>query len=256
MNTIKTNDDNTLGYIITDFELSEKDYGIFDKTIRDNASKDFSTYTSHAFVSFRNAITYIFNISKESVDDVFKNDKILYTKLFEVFKREFHFTSDNSCSVEFYGWKDDVTQKDAEAYLVQLTSYIDVITNSSSELFAVESDKSVKELENLLKSLKLKEADFYSGDGGDIEVNELSVLPYLKMYIYNNFEDDDYNEIAIKLVKKDFTKDEITRMNQILKESYGYDKNSKLFILHIDNGFKSIQEFVKKELKGKYLGDC
>lgn len=234
---------------ITDIELSEKQFEEIETKLDAEYKHNYDVWqgATRAENAFNTIIEYVFNISS-SIEEAFKGNEDLLEKLRKAFFRNWKFKSNNSCrfSLTDYECRKEVIDK----YIVEIQSYVDVITNSSSELFLVESDKTASELQAMLDSLELKEDDYYSGEGGTLEVEKVSAVKSLWSYLY---EEDWDKPIDMDKIHEDFTDEELHRMDQILAKQYGFDENAKLFEVRVDYGFRSIRDFVKYTLKGQKI---
>lgn len=249
MNTkIETNDSYKTVYI-TDIELSEKQFEEIKTKLDTEYKHNYDVWQDaiRAENRFNAVIKYVFHISS-SIEEAFQGNEDLLEKLHKAFFRNWKFKSNNSCkfSLTDYEGRKEVIDK----YIIEVQSYVDVITNSSSELFLVESDKTASELQAILNSLVLKEGDYFSGEGGTLEVRKVNVIESLWGYLY---EEDWDKPVDMNKIHEDFTDEELHRMDQILAKQCGFDENAKLFEVRVDYGFHSIRGFVETTLNGKKL---
>lgn len=131
--------------------------------------------------------------------------------------------------------------KKTEKYLISVQSSSDVITNSSSELFCIVSDKDSGDLYNLLREYAdTNDAGCCSGDGGEIDVDKVYFLKLVECLYGKNNPNINKEKISEKFV-------------EICKECYGLPINGTLYEVNIDHAFTNTMDFITNELKGKLV---
>ena len=202
---------------------------------------DVNTWIFHSDNDFSLCIKMMLYLSDDAIiEDIFKGREDLLQRLWKVFCRENGFNGNkNDCQVSVYSYHGDVKK-----FIIPVQSVINEITNSSSELFIVKSDNTAEQILELLENVKNPD-ELCSGDGGVLECKELSVIENMLFYIYNI---DDYYEDYEYKVFDDFYQEEIDFLNNIIKQHFNTTQN--LYEVRIDNGFKTIIDFVEKQLGG------
>ena len=130
-------------------------------------------------------------------------------------------------------------------YLLNVQSFTDIITNSSSEIFLLNSDISTSEIKNMIQQHVADYHEKCTGMGGIIEVYTLDqyFIDDLEYGIYCNDTDEFYT-------LNDFSKEELYHMYIT-----GYQKDcptlqitGNTIIIDIDNGFRSaIEDLIIKQ---------
>lgn len=150
-------------------------------------------------------------------------------------------------------------------YIIQIQSFSDVITNSSSELFVVKKRKrTAKEIANILENYKREHNDYAcSGMGGELSVREFSATEHLDETIDWFFHEIGFGGSHYDRDKDEWVNDEIITEER-KKEIIDYNKLQEFilerckakgfpkegFIIDIDNCSKKTIEFIEKDLGG------
>lgn len=202
---------------------------------------DVDIWTFHADNDFSLCVRMMLYLSDDAIiEDVFKGHEDLLQHLWKVFCRENGFNGNkNDCQVSVYSFNGNV-----EKFIIPIQSIINEITNSSSELFIVKSDNTAEQILELLESISNPD-ELCSGDGGTLECKKLSIIENMLFYIYNI--DDYYKDYEYK-VFDDFSQEEIDFLNNIIKQHFNTTQN--LYEVRVDKGFKTIIDFVEKQLGG------
>lgn len=131
--------------------------------------------------------------------------------------------------------------KKTEKYLITIQSSSDVITNSSSELFCLVSDKDSGDLYNLLREYAdTNDYGHCSGDGGDIDVDKVCFYKLIECLYGKNNPNINKEKLSEKFI-------------EICKECYGLPLDGTLYEVNIDHGFTNTMDFITNELKGKII---
>lgn len=150
-------------------------------------------------------------------------------------------------------------------FIIQIQSFSDVITNSSSELFVVKKRKrTAEELENMLENYKNEHNDYaYSGMGGELSVREFSATEHVNETVDWFFREVGFGSSHYDREKNEWVNDEIITEER-KKEIIDYKKLQEFiferckakglpkegFIIDIDNCSKKTIEFIEKDLGG------
>lgn len=235
-------------FTISDFELSKEKFLEF----RDRIDKliqppfRYSYFVLHAYTDFIHSLNYVLYLNRDSsveyIDDLFKGHEEILNHIWEVFKREWDFKSKDSCVVSVYG---DLEDKACETYIVPIQSIIQEITNSSSEIYIVASDRTEQHIMELLLNAKNPD-EWCSGEGGVLEVEKISCVNELYEWIYKAEYDEELNPTYKDNVYEDFSQVELNFLDSLIKKNF--NTTSDLYKIRVDNGFTSIRKFVKENL--------
>ena len=237
---MKTSIDNNC-LTFSDLEISEELSEKLRNKLEKIYNRDLTVWVDHSHQDFLYCIKCILYLKDDSViEDVFKGKEDLLQHLWEVYCRENKFNGNkNDCHVCIYSYEGDVTK-----FIVPVQSIINEITNSSSELFIVKSDNTAEQILELLESVKNPD-EVYSGEGGTLECEKLSVIHNMLHYIYN--VEEFYDNYEYK-VFDDFSQEEINILESILKQQFNTTQD--LYEVSVDYGFTSVINFVKEQLGG------
>jgi len=118
-------------------------------------------------------------------------------------------------------------------FIIEVHSFSDVITNSSSEMYCVEDNKHTKEeIENMLREIIKMEGNS-SGNGGDWSVSEFKL-----------------NTNMAKAMYPFLSESELQTLQNIRMRSNGKNPNSTYYTIDIDEGFEYAIDFVRRVMGG------
>lgn len=118
-------------------------------------------------------------------------------------------------------------------FTIEVHSFSDVITNSSSEMFCVEDNKHTEEeLEHILQEIIDMEGKS-SGNGGDWSVSENKM-----------------NNNMAKALYPFLSESELQTLQKIRMKSQGKNPNSTYYTIDIDEGFEYAIDFVRRVMGG------
>ena len=139
--------------------------------------------------------------------------------------------------------------------LMQMNSWTDVITNSSSEVFLCGADKDSKVLEKMI----LDFAGAADESWLETDVNPLNMEERIKLAIKENWEKDNvYDAFGdpikdINLEDYDITPEVVEEIDRILRKVYHMAENTNLFTVLIPEECSNTRNWLYQKFNAKYL---
>lgn len=134
-------------------------------------------------------------------------------------------------------------------YLIQVNSWTDVVTNSSSEIFVCGSNQTPEALEELLRA-------YNAGKSGgkqywtELQVQRLDWAERIRMMLV-----DDNMGVLDTLVLEDhgLTPEVVARLEGMFREMHGMESSSTLYTIMVGAGEADLINFMTSKLGARYL---
>jgi len=132
--------------------------------------------------------------------------------------------------------------------VMEMNSWTDVVTNSSSELFVCESDVP----SHVVLDMILDHANEYD-EYGEAECNELDFDKIIRIIMT---EDNEELMYGFELEDYGITEEDVRELEKLFCAYHGFNPNNHLLMLDIDHSADSTLDFVVDKLGAVYLMDC
>lgn len=143
--------------------------------------------------------------------------------------------------------KEEAKKKFAKL-VMEMNSWTDVVTNSSSELFVCESDTPSQVVLDMI----LDHANEYD-EYGEAECNELDFDKIIRIIMT---EDNEELMYGFELEDYGITEEDVRELEKLFCAYHGFNPNNHLLMLDIDHSADSTLDFVVDKLGAVYLMDC
>lgn len=153
--------------------------------------------------------------------------------------------------------------KEAKKYmaklLMQMNSWTDIITNSSSEVFLCGADKDSKVLEKMI----LDFADTTADESWlETDVRPVNIEEQIKLAIKDDWEKDNvYDAFGdpikdINLEDYDITPEVVKEIDRILRKVYHMAENTNMFTVLISERCSTTRNWLCQKFNAKHLFNC